>query len=96
MLTIAILYIPSLNTTHIAKKLEYVFMFLPQYDVGSGIIGLFSNYKMLKLCKSLGFDHEIMVIICKNANDTGSDLPCCGGKYSSHLGKLIDFDLRPL
>ncbi|PSN43689.1 hypothetical protein C0J52_19461 [Blattella germanica] len=50
-LTVTIMKIPSLKLSHVAKALDWIFIFCPHYSFCSSIHSLYSNYFNAKTCR---------------------------------------------
>jgi len=73
ILAISILQIPDLELLHIADALDWVFMLLPNYDLGIGISQMAANVQLQNLCPVyLG----IVPGLCDNDPDNNCCLNC--------------------
>ncbi|CAG0900594.1 unnamed protein product, partial [Darwinula stevensoni] len=89
LLTVVVLQIPDLDLVDVADTLEWVFLILPNFDLGIGINYLYSNGRINELCPNSCMDLEIPLIDDGPLNLTLEECcecgllfnlsnPCCG------------------
>ena len=63
----------------LVRLLDWLFMLLPQYCIGSGIIDIFINYKLVTLCSKLNLDEYMLTFVCQTKRNFNETFPCCRG-----------------
>jgi len=71
---ITILSIPDLNLVHVAEALDWVFMLIPQYNLGYGLIQISTNSQLHRMCP-LGLEGNLFQ--CDSTELSNYNKQCC-------------------
>lgn len=81
LITVVILQIPELQLVEVAGFLDYIFMALPNYSLGTAFNNLYTNSRAVEYCT-----RPIVVLACKTGLRPN---PCCKGKSKSIMTSLF-------
>lgn len=71
LIIVVILQVPELQLMELAKKLDRIFMVLPNYSLGVAVNNLYTNSRAVEYC-----NRPIVMFACKTGFRPN---PCCKG-----------------